>query len=82
MAGTTTKSRDNGGHEQGALRDLIIQHNKLVDDVENLRNVLATHTHTGANPVAPTAATITTVDAAADLTASKIGNENGTAITS
>lgn len=37
MAGTTTKSRDNAGHEQGAVRDLLVQFNKAIDDLEKLR---------------------------------------------
>lgn len=33
MAGTTTTSRDNAGHVQGALRDLLLQFNKIVTDL-------------------------------------------------
>lgn len=69
MAGTTTKSRDNAGHEQGVLRDLVVQFNKLVDDLELLRSHVATGTGV-------------TATAAAALTAAKIGNPSGTAITS
>ena len=46
--------------------------NAIIDDIEALRNALATHTHTGANPVAPTAATIAAVDAAADMKGFKL----------
>jgi hypothetical protein len=37
MAGTTTKSRDNAGHEQGALRDMLLNFQKVVTDLETLR---------------------------------------------
>lgn len=81
MAGTTVKTHSFVGSEGSILRELVKQVNKLIDDVELLRGVLATHTHTGANPVVPTAATIATVDTAAELLAAKIGNADGTAIT-
>lgn len=37
MAGTTTKSRENHGLAGGTDRDVIVEHNKLVDDVELVR---------------------------------------------
>lgn len=37
MAGTTTTSRDNAGHVQGALRDLLLQFQKAITDMETLR---------------------------------------------
>lgn len=45
MAGTTTKSRDNLGI-RGAVRDMGVNFNKLVDDAETLRaanRILVTH---------------------------------------
>lgn len=37
MAGTTTTSRENHGLSGGSDRDVIVEHNKLVDDVELVR---------------------------------------------
>lgn len=37
MAGTTTKSRENHGLSGGTDRDVIVEYNKLVDDVELVR---------------------------------------------
>lgn len=60
-------------HPDSLVEALRLAHNKLVDDVEALRNFCATHTHTGANPVGPTAGVLlNTVDAAADMTGNKV----------
>lgn len=69
MAGTTTRSRDNAGHPEGALRQLTIEFNKLVADVELIRARYATGT----------AVTATT---AAELLAARIGDLSGAAISS
>lgn len=95
MAGTTTSSRRTT-LSGDALNDLLVQFNKLVDDVETLRaglgtlgtNFNATLTKldadagvTDTNYNALQAVTTTTYDAAGDMTAAKIGNQAGTAIT-
>jgi hypothetical protein len=36
MAGTTTTSRDNLGHINGAIRDLVIQFNKMIDNLATI----------------------------------------------
>ena len=41
MAGAVTSSRDNSGLTGGARRDLVIEHNKLVDDVELVRKQIS-----------------------------------------
>lgn len=80
MAGTTTKSRDNAGQEQSALRELLIQHNKLVDDLEALRAAFATLV-TKLNADAGVTDTNYASVAAATLTGAKVGNLSGSAIT-
>lgn len=55
MPGTTTVSRDNLGHPSGALRDGILQLNKLILDVDAIRNALA-----GAEVLLPTVLSIGT----------------------
>lgn len=95
MAGTTTTSRETA-FPGADVRDLIIQFGKLVDDVEVIRaglNTLATNFNatltkldadggvTDTNYNATQAVTRTTYDAAGDMTAAKIGNNAGTAIT-
>jgi len=85
MAGTTTKSRDDAGHEQGALRDLMLQHNKMVDDLELLRSkFVATLTKLDNDAgVTDTNYNALNTVAAATLTAAKIGNaENNQPFTS
>lgn len=87
MAGTTLKRRDTGGHTENMVRDLVIQFNKLVDDLELVRAAVkamavqidADNGTIGTDYVA--AATITAITSAATMTAAKIGNEAGTAIT-
>ena len=74
MAGTTTKSRDTAGHDHSVLRDLAIQHNKLVVDVELLRATLVAHG-------AVAHAAVAGADAA-NLTGAQVGNDLGTPITS
>lgn len=87
MAGTTTKSRVNVGHKQSAIRDLLIQFNKLVDDVENVRAVVVALTtkldaDAGVTDTNYTSVTAAPINPATDLLAAKVGNPNGTAITS
>lgn len=90
MSGPTT-SRPQTAPIGSDLRQVIIEFNRLVDDVEALRSALATHTHTentaaaytqNATTGAPTAGTITGVDTAGDLTAAKIADPAGTVVTS
>jgi hypothetical protein len=86
MAGTTLKRRDTGGHTENMVRDLVIQFNKLIDDVELIRAaVTATCVKldadggvTDTNYAAQ--ATVAAIDTAAEMLAAKIGNEAGTAI--
>lgn len=44
MAGTTKKTRDNSGQTGGALRWLLIQFNKVIDDLEIARRLLNVNT--------------------------------------
>ena len=84
MAGTTVRIRP-VGRTGSALRQLTIEHNKLVADVELLRAAVvamavqidADNGTIGTDYAA--AATITAIDTAAELTASKIGDDGGTA---
>ena len=86
MAGTTTSSRPTGVPSSD-VRDLCIQFNKLVADVELIRawatavaiKLDADAGVTDTNYAA--AATMVLIDTAAELTAAKIGNAAGTAIT-
>jgi hypothetical protein len=85
MAGTITKSRDNTGHEQGAMRDLMLQHNKLVDDLETLRAkfVLVLQKLDADAGVTDTNYNALHTVAAATLTGAKIGShETNAAFTS
>lgn len=82
MAGTTTKSRRTqlAGND---VNDLLIQFNKLVDDLETLR---AAYAATLAKLDADAGVTDTNYVSlntvlAAGLTAAKIGNQAGTAVT-
>lgn len=87
MAGTTLKRRDTAGVSENMVRDLVIQMNKLIDDVELIRAaVVATCAKLDADAgVTDTnyaaQATVAAIDPATDLQAAKIGNEAGTAIT-
>lgn len=84
MAGTTVRIRP-VGRTGSALRQLTIEHNKLVADVELLRAAVvamavqidADNGTIGTDYAA--AATITAIDTAAELTAAKIGDDSGTA---
>lgn len=86
MAGTTLKRSQHFGLTESPVRDLIIQMNKLIDDVELVRAAVkamavqidADNGTIGTDYVA--AATITAITSAATMTAAKIGNEAGTAI--
>lgn len=86
MAGTTTKSRDNAGLTGGAKRQTVIEFNKLVADVELIRAWATALTIkldldagvTDTNYAA--AATMVAIDTAAELTAAKVGDLAGTAI--
>lgn len=81
MAGTTTSSFDNLGISGNAVRQLVIEFNKLVDDMETLRAKYAavlTKLDADAGVTDVNYSSLHTV-AAATLTAAKIG-KNGTAI--
>jgi hypothetical protein len=86
MAGTTLKRRPTFNQPENAVRDLVIQMNKLIDDVELVRAAVkamavqidADNGTIGTDYVA--AATITAITDASTMTAAKIGNEAGTAI--
>lgn len=86
MAGTTTKSRITSV-KNSDVRDLLINFNKLVDDVENIRLALvATCTKLDADAgVTDTnyaaQATVAAIDTAAEMLGAKIGNVLGTAVT-
>jgi hypothetical protein len=86
MAGTTLKRRDTFGLNENVTKDLVIQVNKLIDDLELVRAAVkamavqidADNGTIGTDYVA--AATITAITDAATMTAAKIGNSAGTAI--
>lgn len=82
MSGTTTSSHITAVPSSDA-RDLIIQHNKLVDDLEALRaKFAATLAKLDADAgVTDTDYVSTQTVLAATLTAAKVGNQSGTAIT-
>jgi hypothetical protein len=86
MAGTTLKRTQHFGQPESPVRDLVIQFNKLVGDVELIRAAvvaMAVQIDADAGTIGTdyaAAATITAIDTAAELTAAKIGNEGGTAI--
>lgn len=77
MPGPTTKSRDDLGHDQGGIRDLMLQHQKAVDDLETLRLKINAVITAAATSLAAVAA----VPAQAALTAGKVGDLNGNALT-
>jgi hypothetical protein len=67
MAGATTTSRDNAGHLQGALRDLLLNFNLAVADLETLR---ASYAYMLANDViSPTTGAIGTTASTIKTTA-------------
>jgi hypothetical protein len=84
MAGTTEKIRPVGVPTSAQYR-LIVNVNKLIDDVELLRAAIvamaeqidADNGTIGTDYAA--AATIAAIDTAAELLAAKIGNDGGTA---
>jgi hypothetical protein len=86
LAGTTLKRRPTFGLNENVQKDLVIQVNKLIDDLELVRAAVkamavqidADNGTIGTDYVA--AATITAITDAATMTAAKIGNEAGTAI--
>jgi hypothetical protein len=86
LAGTTLKRRDTFGLNENVTKDLVIQVNKLIDDLELVRAAVkamavqidADNGTIGTDYVA--AATITAITDAATMTAAKIGNSAGTAI--
>ena len=87
MAGTTLKRHDHVlGLPESATRDVVIQFNKLIDDIELIRAaVTATCVKldsdggvTDTNYAAQ--ATVVLIDTAAEMLAAKIGNSAGTAI--
>ena len=85
MAGTTTKSRRTTMRSQD-VNDLLVQYNTLVDDVELIRlwavalvaKLDADAGVTDTNYAAQ--ATLQAIDTAAEMTAAKIGDQGGTAI--
>lgn len=81
MAGTTTTTHDNAGLA-GAIRQVIVEHNKLVDDLETLRaKYAAALAKLDADAgVTDTNYVSTQTVLAATLTAAKVGNLSGTAI--
>lgn len=95
MAGTITKSKSTSTHNS-ACRDCIVEHNKLVTDVETLRAQVASLGTklngalakldadagvTDTTYVSLWGATLTTVDTASDLLAAQIGGPTGVALT-
>jgi hypothetical protein len=86
LAGTTLKRRPTFGLNENVQKDLVIQVNKLIDDLELVRAAVkamavqidADNGTIGTDYVA--AATITAITSASTMTAAKIGNEAGTAI--
>jgi hypothetical protein len=84
MAGTTVRIRPIG-RTTSVTRQLVIEMNKLIADVELLRAAIvamavqidADNGTIGTDYAA--AATITAIDTAAELTAAKIGDDAGTA---
>jgi hypothetical protein len=86
MAGTTAKTHQFVGAEGSALRLLVINLNKLIDDVELIRAAvtamaLKLDADGGVSDTNYAAgATLAAIDTAAEMTAAKIGNEAGTAI--
>jgi hypothetical protein len=87
MAGTTVPERDDAMADS-TTRQVRLEHNRLIDDVELLRAQLAL-TMTKANAIITAAATniaavaavpaltLTTVDTAADLLAAKVADQDG-----
>lgn len=86
MAGTTLKRHDTFGLPENAVRDLVIQVNKMVDDIELIRTAVvamavqidADNGTIGTDYEA--AAGIVAIATAATMTAAKIGDSAGTAI--
>lgn len=83
MAGTTVRRRGGLGLSESVVRQLVIEHNKLVDDLEALRAkyaaALAKLDADGG--VTDTNYVSTQTVLAATLTAAKIGDDAGTAYT-
>jgi hypothetical protein len=71
MSGTTTKSRDNTGHPQGAIRDSMLNLNRAIADLETVR---ANYVYTFANDV------LTPTTASAVKTTATITYSNGGAV--
>jgi predicted oxidoreductase len=86
MAGTTLKRRDTFGLPENAVRDLVIQMNKLIDDVELVRaavKAMAVQIDADNGTIGTdyeAAAGIVAIATAATMTAAKIGDAGGTAI--
>lgn len=87
MAGTTLKRHDHVlGLPESATRDVVIQFNKLIDDIELIRAaVTATcvklDADTGVTDTTYAAqATVLAIDTAGEMLAAKIGDSAGTAI--
>lgn len=85
MAGTLVKARAVLGVQGSISRQMVIEHNKMVDDIELIRAaVVALATKLDADGgVTDTnyaaGATLAAIDTAAELLAAKIGNDAGTA---
>ena len=86
MAGTTLKRMQRFGGLESVERELVIQFNKFIDDIELVRAaVKATcvklDSDGGVTDVDyATQATVTAITNAGTMTAAKIGNEGGTAV--
>jgi hypothetical protein len=86
MAGTTLKRAQHFGGHESITKELVIQFNKFIDDIELVRAaVTATCVKLDAGDgVMDTdyaaQATVVLMDTAAEMLAAKIGNEAGTAI--
>lgn len=76
MAGTTTKSRGFLGQPGSYQKDLTIQFNKAVADLDALKAKVAAIITAAATDIAAVAA----VAAPASITAAKVGNADGTAV--
>jgi hypothetical protein len=83
MAGTTTKSRQTA-YPGSTLRALVVEFNKVVNDLETLRagiDSIADKLDVDGQVTATDYASGAACTTAAAMTAAKIGNAAGTAIT-
>lgn len=84
MAGTLEKIRP-VGRKDSALYRMIVNHNKVIDDLELIRaavKAMAAQIDADAGTIGTdyvAAATITAITSAATMTGAKIGDDSGTA---